>query len=685
MARPTSLPMRIHTGMLQSLGSNMYPSIAKGLSEFIANAFDADASQVNVTIPFDDIQADRTRVRIGAVSENLKGIYLPLDETIKVVIADDGHGMTADEIIDQFLPINRDRRQATGKSSSESGNRTVMGRKGLGKLAGFGVAEKVTIRTKRQGENYATTFEMDYEKIQQCENMGEVTFEPIYEDEIDPNEKGTTVTLSLLRCDSASSRPETIENAIATNFAISGDNFNIFLNGNLIEQPDVEYEFTYPADKERDKNDLASSDVKVHENFDYPILFKVQFRSRGKSEGDIIRGPLPAKMRGARVYCNQRLAAGPTLFDLPTGMHNFHSQSYMECIVHADVLDQMEVDLISTNRSNLKTDNEVVNSFVEHVTELMRLALYEHSKFRDGQIERELEADPTTNQILKIIGELSSKHRAPAKAVLKALALSEGIESEAFQETAPILVQAINSHEVLVELVKSGIDPLDLRTIVGQLTELAKVERSDVLKVYRGRRNAISGLEQLQNRVREDSTQFETELHTLLKSNPWLIQPEYDKFITSDQSLGTLAKELSKLLEIDMHAAIKDAKRPDLVFLLLNNNSPSIIAVVELKSPNIPLDNTHLEQLEYYMSKIESFFENSNRSMPKVTGHLIGNLPLVDTKAQSQMVLIKKIKDTGPHTPWEVMDIPNIIQRAKAIHLSMIEQMEKEELAEAAE
>src|SRR3546814_11042205 len=74
---------------------------------------------------------------------------------IAITITDNGHGMSPDDVEKKFLPINRKRRlDANGTESnvrSESGLRHVMGRKGLGKLAGFGAATKVVIRTKQIG------------------------------------------------------------------------------------------------------------------------------------------------------------------------------------------------------------------------------------------------------------------------------------------------------------------------------------------------------------------------------------------------------------------------------------------------------------------------------------------------------------------------------------------------------
>jgi len=59
--------------------------------------------------------------------------------------------------------------------------RSVMGRKGLGKLAGFDVAERVFVRTKRAGETHATNICMDYAEIETKDHIGEVKFPTKYE------------------------------------------------------------------------------------------------------------------------------------------------------------------------------------------------------------------------------------------------------------------------------------------------------------------------------------------------------------------------------------------------------------------------------------------------------------------------------------------------------------------------
>src|SRR5690242_11221752 len=111
------LPFEFGPGTLKHLGSHMYGGgLVKPVAELIANGWDADATSVVVTLP--------TKTKL--VFE----------------VADNGHGMTWDECAERYLVIGADRRRSHG-DKSRSGNRRVMGRKGIGKLAVISAAPEV--------------------------------------------------------------------------------------------------------------------------------------------------------------------------------------------------------------------------------------------------------------------------------------------------------------------------------------------------------------------------------------------------------------------------------------------------------------------------------------------------------------------------------------------------------------
>ncbi len=255
--RPGAFSLRIHSGMLETMGHNMYSSVAKCLAEFVANAYDADADNVEIHMDFDRINSAKNVVRANARAEknagtrkNASAVYDPLPSDITIRIRDDGHGMNAQEIQDCFLAITRNRRiddkGLQTLQTSESGRRKVMGRKGVGKLAGFGAAEHIRITSKRQGQTYSTSFEMDYSKIKSTTDISDNSFEAVYLDSLPIDEHFTEVELSNLRCDSMKSSPDTINATLARTFCILDQGFCIRINGTPVQEEEIDWEYTYP-------------------------------------------------------------------------------------------------------------------------------------------------------------------------------------------------------------------------------------------------------------------------------------------------------------------------------------------------------------------------------------------------------------------------------------------------------
>ena len=125
---------------LEHFGVQMYKRREVAVAELVANCWDAGAKKVAIQIP-------------DASS------YNPM--TSKIVVRDDGFGMTHDDVQQAYLVLGRNRRRTDGEGielppafKSPAGakghkpeHRRVMGRKGIGKLAGFGLARRMTIKT----------------------------------------------------------------------------------------------------------------------------------------------------------------------------------------------------------------------------------------------------------------------------------------------------------------------------------------------------------------------------------------------------------------------------------------------------------------------------------------------------------------------------------------------------------
>ena len=681
--RPSHFPLRIQGGMLEALGINMYATIGKCLVEFVANAYDGEATRVDIKIPVEEIEEARRTAREQAKREVEKDLrdpftvlLTPLPDDVAIVISDNGHGMSPNDVATKFLPINRKRRLDTDgqetKLKSETGLRHVMGRKGLGKLAGFGAANKVVIRTKRRGETYATVFTLDDTVIRQAEDLGQVEIPAVYEDGLPADDHGTTITLSSLKSDAVRFSTKVIADAIREAFyGIESDELVIRINDEDVE-PDVpEYEFIYP--EAAASADLADAEIDVDGLAKIPIRYMVGFLPRGKN--------LPVAKRGARIYCNGRLAAGPTMFGLPTGMHNFHSQSYMQSIVRADALDQHGVDLVNTNRSQLREDNEIVGSLISFIEEEMRKSLAAHAKWRESAVDKEIEQSETAQKMFRLTNALEGKAKTSANKLLRILAADHGPNSREFGELAPLVVESVNAGEVLVRLSELGHDPKSIQQIALNLAELAEIEKSDALKIYRGRRNGINALLKLINEGEYELWKkkgIENRLHSLLEADPWLIKTEYSRYLTSDARLKNVAGELAKHLQVDDAAPLDDLTRPDLVFLLADTDTPHVVSIIELKSPSLPLNHDHLTQLKKYMAKVAAYCRTELDRDVTVHGYLIGAMPDTKTTNDDELLLLTEIAKAGPNSDWMVIGVRALLERAQVAHSAVIEALKND-------
>ncbi|WP_294040017.1 ATP-binding protein [Sphingomonas sp.] len=711
--RPSHLPMAIQSGILKSLGINLYTSIGKVIVEFIANAYDADATRVEITIPSDRIAEERTKAKAiadaaiaaaeaaasgqgtlmsaevsqpaGHKALNLEALFETLPADVQVVIEDDGHGMTWEEVRDRFLPLNRQRRaDAKGHEVllTSPGGRYVMGRKGVGKLAGFGAALTVEIWTKRRGETSATIITLVDEDLNHAGSIHDVRVPVRYEDGLDADSQGTRVTLSRLKADATRDTMDKIRKVVTKSFhAIRPEDFSIEINGEQLRFELPDYEFVFPTDLTRDS---IAAGARQEASVVVPGAGVLRYRYY---VGFLQRSHAGGEERGATIYCNNRLAAGPALFGLPPGMHSFHSVDYMDCIIEADDLDRTDIDFVNTARNGIKEGNEVVSALLEGVVRAMRGAIAAHARFKKQETDRKLLEDRTARVIAATIETLPPKTRKAGKKLLQTLASRFEVGTPEFEELAPTIVNSINATEVLVALASHGTDAATIAQIMGQLRQLSEIEKQDSLKLYRARRGGIEKLEILYEKGKDNwnKRQFEKELHRLLKENPWLIRPEFSTYISSDQSINTTVTRLARELSVDQFAPIVNgdepaADRPDLVFLMSDpmEEGPYTVKIVELKSPALALNIDHWRQLENYIADVRAWCEANLPHVVRINGYLIGTMPEPNPTKREERMLVDTYRDSGPTGPIQIIGLLELIRLARTVHVEAIKALERD-------
>lgn len=197
--------MKVSLNIIEHLGVNLYSNLPAVLSEIVANSWDADATEVKMNI----------------------------HDTDKIEIIDNGFGMNEDDINEKFLNVGYKKRD-NNFTETPSG-RKVMGRKGIGKLSLFSIANKITVISKKKDDT-TNAFIMDIEDIKKAINE-----EGIYEPTpLDSNSlpmqieyQGTVIILEKLKRERI--KYNNIRMNLARRFSIiDNSNFKVVVNGKEI-------------------------------------------------------------------------------------------------------------------------------------------------------------------------------------------------------------------------------------------------------------------------------------------------------------------------------------------------------------------------------------------------------------------------------------------------------------------
>lgn len=665
---PRSLYFVVAPHIVQDLGLNLYTTLPRVLAEFVANAHDADAPEVDVRMDFDAIKAAREALRAEGATESVPLAERELPSHLALTITDNGHGMSREEVQKRFLIAGRRRREEE-KTERSPGRRILMGRKGLGKLAGFGVAKRMVVTTRREEDDYATRIELDYDTLIKtpadrgieapAERGIEVPTEEI-RTELPPS--GTEVVLRRLVFEPVKSQRKTIETALANHFRfVVGNDFTIRVNGDPIPpaEPVLEYEWpesgTLPGE-------LVTASVDVGDG-QKDIQYRVRFTKKS----------LAARDRGIRIYASGRLAAAPDLLGLDSGMHGFRLTDYIDAIAIANFIDQERTEYIATDRRSLRWDTYFLSGLKEFLTARMKAAVVAYQGERDKTIAWSVRNNKETRRIIAQ-ARLSVPRRRTAMQVAIVLAkhLEKGLDDQEYSRNLEILTQGLGQGTVLQDLatMASGEVP-GLGELRNAVLHLVARETSELVRFAEGRMAAIEALKKVVEEVDFRRSNREKDIQGLFESAPWLIDSIFTRLVTANQWLDTTYQRLAKHLRIREFATDGDETRADLVFLV-TAGAASEITIVELKAANEPLILDHLTQLERYMRKAEKFLDEHDRSNVRVRGMLIGSR---DSGSSSEKVedLNDRIRKFQATSHWRVRELTEVLDLTERAHADLIE------------
>nr|WP_272210218.1 ATP-binding protein [Marinicella sp. W31]MDC2876083.1 ATP-binding protein [Marinicella sp. W31] len=174
-ANPTFRP---RARLLQLLGDQLIGSARLAVFELVKNAYDADASKVD--IHFYDLDNPDARI----------------------VIRDDGEGMDRETIEEVWLEPGADYRERQRKENKRSARyfRLPLGEKGVGRFAVHKLGTRIELRTRKQ-DGPEFTVEVDWDSYSQHRYMDQAPVSVIEsaDPQFDASSSGTQITISGLR------------------------------------------------------------------------------------------------------------------------------------------------------------------------------------------------------------------------------------------------------------------------------------------------------------------------------------------------------------------------------------------------------------------------------------------------------------------------------------------------------
>lgn len=616
---------------MDKLGVKLYDRVSAVIAELVANCYDADATEVEIKVPMGELLATKQ-------AGNL------VDKGFEIEVKDNGFGMTPSEVNEFYLIVGAERRTDPRRGDkSKIYNRKVMGRKGVGKLAPFGVCQKVELLTsggdKVTGEDTNGCAVSGYLTAHLILDRSKILTDTdaVYHPDIGSQdgtireERGTTLKLSNFDRRRVPLMDE-FERQLSQRFGVASPNWQIKLSDILKTPSDPNHSRVVGAfsvekmeDTEIRFENITESDGKLkyhavnkdgsvlnditagfdHEGVFYPVTGWVGY-SKKPYKDDL--------MAGVRIYCRGKIAAQTHIFNMKAGFTGeYDIRSYLVGELHADWLDEKE-DLIRTDRQDILWSHELGQTFENWGQNLVK---------KIGTITRE----PRRKKAWELFKEVSKIEECIAKAyplqeqeairentldIAQTIAkttredeLREPEQVESLIQLSLLLGPHITLDQKLREAADSQGSPLS--TITGILKTARIAELSSFGKIAEDRIRVIKRVEKL----KDDSKTLEAAFQKLITEAPWLINPQWSP-ITANQAFSTLKTEFEKYYkqkegtDILLNDFSDSSKRCDFVL----SNQDNMIQIIEIKQPGHALENEEMQRINTYIELMTAFLED---------------------------------------------------------------------------
>ena len=595
--------------IIEHLGIQMYQSPVAAIAETIANAWDADADKVEITIPTTSSPAT------------------------EIIISDDGSGMTFDQCQERFLLIGYKRRGNSNTETTPINGRKVLGRKGIGKFAGFGIAQIAQVETISRDNGEKTIFAMDAEKLASGEYVNHERREVEVIDYHPPDlsnakHHGTKITLKSLML-KQNLNAESFARSMARRFAIheTATNFRVFVNGTPIPTSEdlnlIQFDFPKDYDKaEQPQNVQVKDGWGIETVGGQQVRWRVQFFKNTIDEEEL---------RGIRVFAGIKVAQTSFFFNLTGGQHGQHGQQYMTGRVIADFVDELDNDIIAPERQRINWEHSATSELTEWGQKLTRSLLgIWYNRRGEARKKQLVERLGIFNQKLS---RLKERERRTVTQAISRIGSIPTLTDDQFQELGDAILSAWENGR-LMELIEEIADTESLTAdqLVKILAEADVLTALSAAEIVKTKLSAIKGLKE-----RIEKRELENAVRDYISQHPWLVSPEWETFAV-ERSLKTIIDQASKDSRMATHEDFKD--RVDLT--LASGNQ---LLVMEFMRPGLTIDDDHLSRFMTYVNAIsERLSVNSGAEFRHVTGYIIADRI---SKRPGVSTTIKQLQNSG--------------------------------------
>ena len=575
--------MTISLDVLQHLGIGLYSNIPAVLSELVANAWDADASRVRIDF---DHQTPSIRIR------------------------DDGHGMSLHDINSKFLTVGYKRRLQHAETPD---GRTVMGRKGIGKLAAFSIADTVDVHTS-DGES-VHAFRMNTRDIEEAARTGGNYFPEPIDCLVEESDRGTLIRLTDLR-----KRPswaaDHLRRRLARRFSVIGEKhgFDVSFDGDPITLDDRDYfydmEFIWyfgdPADDWDFSRAPSGDGAGVLPNV-VPILPPnggppVEHAIRGfigtvrkPSQLDDVNNAVVLSARGRLIHEDM----------LPEYRQARVYTEYVVGEVIADFLDDDNDDIITSGRQRVQQDDARYVAVKTVVNQALHSIRDEWDRKRkQAGVQRALEY-PSVKAWYERRGPDTQRTAKRLFVKIEALRLDEDERKYELYRASILAFEKLALKDML-----SALDHVetvgDFDLLARLMTGVDEIEATRYRDIVEGRLKVIQALRNLVPNA------LERALQEHLFNHLWLLHPSWERAATVPRMEETVGAEFEKI-----DAGLSEEERRGRIDIRFQT-VPGKHVIVELKRYDARVNAADLvKQLQKYRRALQKCLRDKYQGEPR--------------------------------------------------------------------